>query len=293
MTKVIFGNELVNEWVFHPEDLKAVKGKTVVILKANDDPASDIYVRNKMRELNKFGICVNLLTFPNVPEIATQMIANITAASCRSDVIGIMCQLPFYPELDRDKQRILNAIPFDKDVDCLSARSLGVFYSDNFCPRESGVIPCPATPKAILNILLAVHQSEWYKGKKAVVIGRSALVGQPTAHLLGSKSYLNMTVSLVHSSTENIADYTRDADVIVVAVGIPKFLKGDMVKDGAIVIDVGINKVPERILPVGDADFENVAPKCEVITPVPNGVGPMTIRALMHNIIDCQGADSN
>ena len=282
MTKVISGNDIIKGWDFDVCDLDAVKGKTVVIIKTNDDPASDTYIRNKVHMITKLGMKVRIETYPDTEETHNKILTDLHYANIDARVIGIICQLPLYPSCEKYKQEILDAIYPEKDIDCMSGTSLGKFYTGDSSVR------CPATTRGIYEILTSMYPVEWYKGKKAVMIGRSSLVGQPTAHILGAKNWLDMTVTTVHSSTKNIEDYTRDADVIVIAIGVPKYLKADMVKEGAIVIDVGINR-ENRIL-VGDVDFKDVAPKCESITIVPGGVGPLTVHALMHNIIDGQGA---
>ena len=182
---------------------------------------------------------------------------------------GILVQLPL-PK-GYDEKYLLSLIPDSKDVDGFSPTNTGLLSMN-----MPNTVSC--TPLGVMHLLASTGLE--LAGKDAVVIGRSNTVGKPMAMLLLNA---NCTVTVCHSKTKDLASYTRKADVVVVAIGRPKFLKGDMVKEGAVVIDVGINRVDGKL--VGDVDFEEVAPKCSFITPVPGGVGPMTITMLLANTL--------
>ena len=187
------------------------------------------------------------------------------------EIDGILVQLPLPNGID--KNAILNLIPAEKDVDGFLAKNVGSLLLGEEC-----TISC--TPYGVMKLL--EHESIDLCGKNAVVVGRSNIVGKPMAALLLNA---NCTVTVCHSKTNDIGAVCRQADILVAAVGIPKFVKGDMVKDGAVVIDVGINRVDGKL--VGDVDFESVEKKASFITPVPGGVGPMTIAMLMENTCAC------
>ena len=290
MTRVIFGSEVVKNWPFYPEDLKAVQGKVVVIIQAGENAASDIYVRNKCKKLAEYGIISRREIFPKESEeiMVKRIIFYITQANQDPNVIGIMCQLPLYSELRPYEDAILSAISSEKDIDNLSDVNLGLCLANSKRVKSTGQSYVPATPRGIVHILNIIQRMEDYRGKKAVVLGRSKLVGLPIAAILQRKDLYDMTVTVLHKDSDmgDIIRYTRDADVVIVAIGNPRFVDETMIKDGAIVIDVGTNYVDGKL--IGDVDFENVAPKCLAITPVPGGVGVVTVHALMHNIIDGQ-----
>ena len=195
----------------------------------------------------------------------------ITKLADDKTVDGILIQLPLPKHLD--ERYLLSLIPDSKDVDGFSPNNLGLLAMNN--PRT---ISC--TPFGVMELLESTGVS--LKGKHAVVIGRSNTVGKPMAMLLLNA---DCTVTICHSKTVNMAEITKQADILVVAIGKPKFVTEDMVKDGAIVIDVGINRVDGKL--VGDVDFENVSKKASYITPVPGGVGPMTISMLLYNTLMC------
>ncbi len=188
-----------------------------------------------------------------------------------SNVDGILIQLPLPKQLD--ERYLLSLIPDSKDVDGFSPNNLGLLAMNN--PRT---VSC--TPYGVMELLASTGVE--LSGKHAVVIGRSNTVGKPMAMLLLNA---NCTVTICHSKTKNMKDITKQADILVVAIGKPKFVTEDMVKEGAIVIDVGINRVDGKL--VGDVDFENVSKKASFITPVPGGVGPMTISMLLYNTLMC------
>lgn len=241
-----------------------VPGLAVVII--GEDPASQIYVRNKMKACETAGIkSFNVV----LPETITQSEAEekVKKLAENSEVDGIIVQLPLPKKFD--EKRILSLIPVEKDVDGLSSENLGKLIKG-----EDSLISC--TPYGIIELLKGYGVK--FAGKSAVVLGRSNMVGKPVAALLLRE---NATVTVCHSKTENIALYTKNADILVAAIGKAKFVTADMVKDGAIVVDVGINRIDGKIY--GDVDYESVKDKCSLITPVPGGVGPMTVTMLLQN----------
>ena len=241
-----------------------VPGLAVGII--GEDPASQIYVRNKMKACEAAGIkSFNVV----LPETITQSEAEeeVKKLAENSEVDGIIVQLPLPKKFD--EKRILSLIPVDKDVDGLSSENLGKLLKG-----EDSLISC--TPYGIIELLKGYGVK--FAGKSAVVLGRSNMVGKPVAALLLRE---NATVTVCHSKTENIASYTKNADILVAAIGKAKFVTADMVKDGAIVVDVGINRIDGKIY--GDVDYESVKDKCSLITPVPGGVGPMTVTMLLQN----------
>ncbi len=241
-----------------------VPGLAVVII--GEDPASQIYVRNKMKACEAAGIkSFNVV----LPETVTQSEAEeeVKKLAENDEVDGIIVQLPLPKKFD--EKRILSLIPVEKDVDGLSSENLG-----RLLKGEDSLISC--TPYGIIELLKGYGVK--FAGKTAVVLGRSNMVGKPVAALLLRE---NATVTVCHSKTENIASYTKNADILVAAIGKAKFVTADMVKDGAIVVDVGINRIDGKIY--GDVDYEVVKDKCSLITPVPGGVGPMTVTMLLQN----------
>ena len=252
--------------------------KLVAIL-VGDDGASRTYVNNKEKACQDVGFDSAVLRYP--AEISEgELLAKIREINEDPGVDGLIVQLPLPPHIDEDK--VINTISPLKDVDGFHASNVGkmVLGEPSFVS---------ATPFGIMALL--EHYQIDTKGKHCVVLGRSNIVGRPISNLLSLKENPgDCTVTICHSRTKNVEQYTRMADIVIAAIGIPKFLKEDMVKDGAIVIDVGITRVPDETRPkgyriVGDVDFENVAPKCSYITPVPGGVGPMTIVSLMRNTL--------
>ncbi len=244
-----------------------------------DNPASLSYVTNKVKSCETAGFKSTLIKRDgNFSE--NELAQLIEELNNDSEIDGYIVQLPLPRHIDADK--ILLLIDPKKDVDG--------FHPLNFGRMAQG-LPAflPATPSGILQML------ERYKietdGKHCVVIGRSNIVGNPMSILMARKGYPgNCTVTIVHSRTHNIDEIVRQADIVIAAIGIPKFVTSEMVKDGAVVIDVGINRIADTSTKsgfrlVGDVDFENVAPKCSFITPVPKGVGPMTVCALMINTL--------
>lgn len=241
----------------------------LAVILVGDDKASQTYVNSKEKACKACGIRSLKYTIEaNTDESA--LIDLIQSLNENDEVDGILVQLPLPKHIDENK--ILEKISCEKDVDGFHAVNVGRLVSG-----LDGFVPC--TPCGIMR-LFKEYGIE-VSGKNAVVIGRSNIVGKPMANLLLNA---NATVTVTHSKTQNLAKITKDADIIVVAIGKPNFLKADMVKNGAVVIDVGINRLENNKL-VGDVDFENVANKCSFITPVPGGVGPMTIAMLLKNTI--------
>ncbi len=241
----------------------------LVVLLVGDDPASQIYVRNKARAAEKVGIRSTTYHLPaDTPEPA--LLEFIQDLNTQDDVHGILVQLPLPPHLD--SQRILEAIDPQKDVDGLHPENLGRLLAGH--PR---FLPC--TPQGILRMLQEISYN--LEGKEAVVVGRSTIVGKPMALLLLQH---HATVTMVHSRTRDLAAHTKRAEILVVAAGRAGLIRGEMVKAGAVVIDVGINRMPDGTLR-GDVAFEEVSERAAWITPVPGGVGPMTVAMLLKNTV--------
>ena len=244
---------------------------TLLVIMVGDNPASKVYVENKEKACKKVGMLTKTLLFDsNIPQ--RRIIDAIKKANEDPQIHGILVQLPLPAHLD--EVAIIDAIDPKKDVDGLTTVNQGKLFSG----INDGIIP--ATPKGIMHIFDKLFYN--LEGKRAVVIGRSKLVGKPIAQLLLSR---NATVTMCHSKTEDLASVCLEADVLVVAIGKPKFISADMIKKDAIVIDVGINRNYGRL--DGDVDFENAVSVAGYITPVPGGVGPLTIACLLENVIEC------
>ena len=243
-------------------------GLAVVLI--GEDPASQVYVRNKIRGCEEAGI----RSFAHyLPADVTQAEAEELVRALASDdaVHGILVQLPLPRHLNADK--ILACIPAEKDVDGFSAENIGRLARNEEC-----TVAC--TPLGVMELLHRYGVEP--RGKRAVVIGRSNIVGRPMALLLLNA---DATVAICHSRTVNLAEECARADILIAAIGKPNFVTADMVKEGAVVIDVGINRVDGKL--VGDVDFAAVSQKASLITPVPGGVGPMTIAMLLQNAVSC------
>ena len=237
-----------------------------------NDPASQIYVRNKQRACEKAGIEFTLHTLPADCH-QRQIVALLKKLSQDSTVNGILLQLPLPATVvARDEMQAINTIDPQKDVDGLTTVNTGHLVN-----RSAGLVPC--TAQGVVHAILSVCPD--LTGKNVVVIGRSRIVGRPTSLLL---SNLNATVTVCHRATQNLAEHTKRADIIVVAAGCPNLLTADMVSHNAVVIDVGINRLADGKL-VGDVDYAAVSPKVAAITPVPGGIGPLTIAFLLRNIV--------
>ena len=261
--------ELEEELKIRVEKLKSAgttPGLTVILV--GDDPASQTYVSNKEKACERLGICSRTLRMP--ADTTQEMLEKaILEANNNPLVHGILVQLPLPKHLNSD--RALELILPEKDVDGFHDINAGRLSRGQEC-----VVAC--TPKGALHMLKKAGIS--IAGKEAVVVGRSNIVGKPMALLLLQE---NATVTICHSRTADLAEHTRRADILVAAIGKPRFITEDMVKEGAVVVDVGINRVDGKLC--GDVDFDNVAPKASWITPVPGGVGKMTIAMLMDNTV--------
>lgn len=244
--------------------------RCLAVIQVGSDPASSVYVNNKKKACEYIG--VNSLSY-ELPEETTEeeLLKLIGELNGREDVNGILVQLPVPKHINEDK--ILLAISPDKDVDGFHPVSVG-----NLSIGRPGYVSC--TPAGVIQLLL--RSGIEIEGKECVVLGRSNIVGKPMSMLLLRE---NGTVTVCHSRTKNLKEITRRADILVVAVGKPGFVDADYVKEGAVVIDVGIHRNENNKL-CGDVDFESVAPHTSAITPVPGGVGPMTIAMLMNNVVE-------
>ena len=261
------------------EDLvkKGIAPCLAVIL-VGDDPASQVYVRNKKRTCGELGI-LSVEHKLSAQTSQDELEGLVKKLNEDPSVHGILCQFPLPKGLDED--RVIHTISTDKDVDGLQPFNVGLLATGN--PR---FISC--TPWGVMQLLK--HAGIQTEGKHAVVLGRSNLVGRPLSILLSEKA-ANCTVTVCHSRTQNLAAVTSQADILVAAIGRPEYVTKEMVKPGAVVIDVGINRIDDTSSPkgsrlVGDVAFEEVAEKAEAITPVPGGVGPMTIAMLMANTVN-------
>ena len=241
----------------------------LAVILVGDDPASAVYVRNKHKGCLEVGITSFEIRMP-ADTAEDALLEKIDELNADPAVHGILVQLPLPKHIDENK--VIDRIDPKKDVDAFHPENVGKIMLGKY-----DFLPC--TPAGIMKLL------EFYNidicGKECVVIGRSNIVGKPMAHLLLEK---NGTVTVCHSRTKSLAEVTKRADILVVAIGKPEFLSADMVKDGAVVIDVGINRTAEGKL-VGDVAFAEVSKKASYITPVPGGVGPMTITMLLKNTL--------
>jgi len=246
------------------------KGITVglAVIIVGDDPASKVYVANKKKACEALGIISEEYALPeNTTE--AELLALIEELNNKKSINGILCQLPLPRHLD--EKLIINSISYEKDVDAFHPVNVGKIMIGDF-----DFVPC--TPAGVMEMLQ--YEGIEVEGKNCVVIGRSNIVGKPMNMLLLHK---NGTVTICHSRTKNLKEICLNADILVAAVGRAGFVTEDMVKDGAVVIDVGINRVDGKLC--GDVDYENVSKKAYAITPVPGGVGPMTIAMLMQNTL--------
>lgn len=241
------------------------------VIIVGDNPASRSYVRGKIKAAEFVGMESRLIELPqDVPEGA--LLSKISELNADEKVDGILVQLPLPEHIDEDK--VIDAIAVAKDVDGFHPSNVAALWLGRKC-----TVPC--TPKGIIKMIESTGVE--IAGKKAVVVGRSNIVGKPVAKLLLDR---NATVTIAHSRTKELAAVCREADILVAAVGRPKMITADMVKPGAVVIDVGINRVADGTL-VGDVDFGPASELAGYISPVPGGVGPMTITMLMENTIEC------
>lgn len=250
----------------------------LAVILVGENPASVSYVTGKRKALAEVGMADRSIQLPESTSEA-ELLELIASLNADASVHGILVQLPLPKHIDEDK--VIMAIDPSKDVDGFHPVSVG-----NLMIGRPGFLPC--TPHGIIVLLkkMGIETS----GKHAVVIGRSNIVGKPVSILLARKD-VNCTVTMCHTGTKNMAEITRQADIIVVASGHPHTLTGDMVREGAVVIDVGVNRIPDSSKKsgfrlIGDCDFDDLVEKTSFITPVPGGVGPMTIAMLMQNTLE-------
>ena len=241
------------------------------VIIVGENPASMSYVRSKIKATEYCGFDGELIQLPETTS-QDELLRVIRERNETSNVDGILVQLPLPKHIN--EQSVINAIVPEKDVDGFHPTNVAKLWLN-----QDTIVPC--TPMGIVALL--EQSGTPLEGRHAVVVGRSNIVGKPIAKLLLDK---HCTVTIAHSRTANLAAVCREADILIVAVGRPQMITGDMVKPGATVIDVGINRIADGRL-VGDVDFDSVAPVAGAITPVPGGVGPMTITMLMHNTIEC------
>ena len=274
MAKLLMGKEvsarIKAELKTEVENLKKEginPGLAVIIV--GEDPASQVYVRNKERACEECGIYSEKYALP-AETTQEELLKLIDELNNKSSISGILVQLPVPKHID--EKTIINAIAPNKDVDAFHPVNVGKIMVGNY-----DFVPC--TPAGVMELIK--ESGIDVSGKECVIVGRSNIVGKPQAMLL---LHQNGTVTICHSKTKNLAEKTKNADILVAAVGIPNFIKGDMIKKGAVVIDVGINRLENKKL-CGAVEFESAEKVAGAITPVPGGVGPMTIAMLMKNTV--------
>ena len=264
----ILREEIKNEIANLKKKTNKVPGLTVILI--GEFAPSQIYVRNKEKNSKEVGIKSNIIKYPS--DVSEKEVLNkIEELNKDKNISGILVQLPLPEQINKEK--IINAINPLKDVDGFNPVNVG-----NLASGYKAIVPC--TPLGCLLLIKKVEKN--LTGKHAVIIGRSNLNGKPMAQLLLKE---NCTVTVVHSKTKNLQNECLKADILVAAVGVPNLVKKDWVKNDAIVIDVGINKVDNKI--IGDVNFDEIKDKVKAITPVPGGVGPMTIACLLSNTLKC------
>ncbi|WP_177505207.1 bifunctional methylenetetrahydrofolate dehydrogenase/methenyltetrahydrofolate cyclohydrolase FolD [Anaerosinus sp.] len=269
----VFATQIKEEVKCDVESLKAEYGVTpgLAVIIVGENPASKVYVANKHRSCGEVGIYSAVIEMPE-DTTKEQLLKKIDELNKDEKIHGILVQLPLPAHISADEAEILDFIHPDKDVDGFHPINVG-----KLSVGQEHLVPC--TPLGCIKMMELAGIE--IKGKNAVVIGRSNIVGKPMFNLLLSR---HATVTVCHSHTKNLAEVTRLADILVVAIGKPNFVTADMVKPGAVVIDVGINRIAPKKL-VGDVDFESVKEVAGAITPVPGGVGLLTIAMLMHNTV--------
>ncbi|MDE7403129.1 MAG: bifunctional methylenetetrahydrofolate dehydrogenase/methenyltetrahydrofolate cyclohydrolase FolD [Muribaculaceae bacterium] len=278
MAKVISGKDLAKkikeDIAAKVPELTAKYGRAphLAVILVGEDPASQSYVKSKGKDAEQVGYRSTTIRLPeDTPE--SKLLEIIDELNKDEQTDGILVQLPVPAHIDED--RIIEAIAKEKDVDGFHPANVAALWQKRDC-----VYPC--TPKGVIRMLDEAGVE--IAGKRAVVIGRSNIVGLPMAKMLLDR---NATVTIAHSRTANLAEVTREADILVAAVGRLRMVKADLVKPGAVVIDVGVNRDPETGKLAGDVDYQEVEPIASVITPVPGGVGPMTRACLMENTLEC------
>ena len=255
-------------------EASAKRGRTpkLTVILVGEDPASQVYVRNKAKAGEAVGI-ENETIFMSAETTESELLDTIARLNADPSVDGILVQLPVPRHINESK--VIEAIAKEKDVDGFHPLNVAGLWQ-----KTPHLAPC--TPKGIMKLLSAAGVG--HMGKRAVVIGRSKIVCLPVVKM---RLDSNATVTLCHTRTVDLPSVTRGAEILVVAAGVPKMVTGDMVSDGVVVIDVGMDRDPETGKLCGDVDFDTVAPKASAITPVPGGVGPMTIACLMENTLEC------
>ncbi len=244
----------------------------LAVILVGDDPGSVSYVKGKEKACHEVGLINTTITKPTTITQA-ELLEIIEELNQNEEVDGILVQLPLPKHINQTY--VINSIRPDKDVDGFHPTNVASLYL-----KQPGIIPC--TPKGILEVLESANIE--IEGKKACIIGRSNIVGLPVSKLLLDK---NATITIAHSRTKNLEEVTKTADILIAAVGKPLFVTRNMVKESAVVIDVGVNRNPLTNKLCGDVDFENVKDKVSYITKVPGGIGPMTITCLIENTIEC------
>jgi methylenetetrahydrofolate dehydrogenase (NADP+) / methenyltetrahydrofolate cyclohydrolase len=274
----LIASQITGEIKKELEKVNITPGLALILV--GNNPASEIYVKMKSKKCAELGFYSVIERKPDdIKE--DDLLELINRFNNDNKIHGILIQLPLPKHIN--EMRILEAVDYKKDVDGFHPVNAGRLMIGEKC-----FLPC--TPAGIHELLLRYNVQT--SGKNAVVIGRSNIVGKPIANILLQKAKgANCTVTICHSATENISEFTRSADIIIAAIGKPNFLKGDMIKEGAVIIDVGINRIEDPnhtkgYKVVGDADYDDCYPKASQITPVPGGVGPMTIAMLMKNTLD-------
>lgn len=272
--KLIDGKSIAQQILVEVKSAVAITGQPgLAFILVGDDPASETYVRSKVKACAFTGIRSVLIRLPN-GTTQTALLEHIHKLNLDPSIHGILVQLPLPAPIS---ERVITlAIDPAKDVDGFHPMNLGKLLHGD----DTAIVPC--TPLGIKVLLEKSHIS--VEGKQVVIVGRSNIVGKPLAALLmQKKAGCNATVTICHSRSQQLAAITRSADILIAAIGVPRFIRKEMIKEGAVVIDVGINRVDGNI--VGDVDFDEVAPLTSYITPVPGGVGPMTIAMLMSNTL--------
>lgn len=270
MNKIINGKEIREALKQELQDKinKISESLKLVVIQVGDDPASNVYIKNKKKLCEELGILCEHKKFLEITE--QDLIQEIDNLNNDKTVTGILVQLPLPSEIDETK--IIEKISPLKDVDGLTSQNMGKLFTGN-----KALVPCTAL--GIIKMLEYLNID--LQGLNVTVVGRSKLVGLPLIALLLNK---NCTVTVCHSKTKNLQEKTKNADVLIVAVGQKELITKDYVKDDAIVIDVGINRYQNKLY--GDCNFNELLPKCKYITPVPGGVGPLTVIMLINNIIE-------
>lgn len=271
MDKIINGKKIADHYKQEIKETinKLNKKLKLVVIQVGDNPASNVYIKKKQELCEEMNINFALQKYSTISE--ENLIAEINKLNNLKEVTSILVQLPLPDNINPNK--IIEAIDPKKDVDGLTSANLGKLFA-----KEQAIVPCTALGV----VKLLEYQNLDLNGKKIVIVGRSKLVGLPLIALLLNK---NATVTVCHSKTKNLEDETKRADILIVAIGKKEFITKEMIKKDAIIIDVGINRCNNKLY--GDVAFDNVYEKCSLITPVPKGVGPMTVIMLINNIIEC------